>query len=131
MLSLLNPLKPHYTAEGAGVSLGVTSTNYDEKAILMEGFSRPLWGLVPFWAGGGKEPWFEAVCRRGLAAGTDPENPEFWGAPGEYDQRFIEMGAIAFGMLLAGDVLWEPLDSEEKRRLAAYLYTINEHQIPC
>ena len=35
MLSLLNPLKPHYTAEGAGVSLGVTSTNYDEKAILM------------------------------------------------------------------------------------------------
>ena len=68
MLSLLNPLKPHYTAEGAGVSLGVTSTNYDEKAILMEGFSRPLWGLVPFWAGGGKEPWFEAVCRRGRAA---------------------------------------------------------------
>lgn len=130
VIELLNPLKDYYTENRAGICLGVTSTNYDEKAILMEAFSRPFWGLVPFFAGGGRNQWFEEVCRKGLISGTDPENKEFWGNPGEYDQRFVEMAAIACGMLLAPDVLWDPFSEEEKERIAAYLYTINEHEIP-
>ena len=51
LLSIVEPLKPYYSEEKARLLLGVTATNYDRKAETMEAFSRPLWGLVPFWAG--------------------------------------------------------------------------------
>ena len=79
MLSILEPLKPYYSEEKARLTLGVTMAHYDIGATWMEAFSRPLWGLVPFWAGGGKEPEFEEIYRKGLTAGTDEKNPEYWG----------------------------------------------------
>ena len=79
MLSILEPLKPYYSEEKARLTLGVTMAHYDIGATWMEAFSRPLWGLVPFWAGGGSEPEFEEIYRKGLTAGTDEKNPEYWG----------------------------------------------------
>lgn len=127
----LDPLKPFYTEKGAGIRLGVTSTNYDEKAILMEAFSRPLWALVPYFAGNGEDDWFAEIYRKGLAAGTDPESEEFWGNPGEFDQRFVEMVAVSYGIFFARETLWDRMTTTEQDKLAAYLYTINEHEIPC
>ena len=72
LLAILRPLLPYYSEKKAELVLGVTATNYDQKAIRLEAFSRPLWGLVPFWAGGGSAPEFEEIYRKGLAAGTDP-----------------------------------------------------------
>ena len=63
LLSIVEPLKPYYSEEKARLVLGVTATNYDRKAETMEAFSRPLWGLVPFWAGGGTEAGFEEIYR--------------------------------------------------------------------
>lgn len=39
----------------------------------MEGFSRVLWGLASYWAGGGDDESLLSVYQKGLAAGTDPE----------------------------------------------------------
>ena len=72
---------------------------YNQNAIELEAFSRPLWALVPFWVGGGSEPEFETIYRKGLAAGADPETPEYRGTTGEYDQCYAEMAAIACGIL--------------------------------
>lgn len=130
MLELLNPLKPYYSKNRAALDLGVTATNYDQKAIGMEAFSRPLWALVPFFAGGGSDEWFEECCRRGIAAGTDPENEEYWGETGEYDQRFVEMTAMGYALLMAPEKFWNPLSDREKQNFASYLYKINEHEIP-
>ena len=69
LLSIVEPLKPYYSEEKARLVLGVTATNYDRKAETMEAFSRPLWGLVPFWAGGGTEAGFEEIYR--LAGGRN------------------------------------------------------------
>ena len=99
MLSILNPLKPYYSEEKARLTLGVTMAHYDIGATWMEAFSRPLWGLVPFWAGGGKEPEFEEIYRKGLTAGTDEKNPEYWGECTSFDQRFVEMAAISYGII--------------------------------
>ena len=71
----LDPLKPYYSAGGARLHLGETGVTYGQAAIELEAFSRPLWALVPFWMGGGSDPEFEDIYRRGLAAGSDPENP--------------------------------------------------------
>ena len=48
---------------------------YNQNAIELEAFSRPLWALVPFWVGGGSEPEFETIYRKGLAAGATRKTP--------------------------------------------------------
>ncbi len=126
----LDPLKPYYSAGGARLHLGDTGVTYGQAAIELEAFSRPLWALVPFWMGGGSDPEFEAIYRRGLAAGSDPKNPEYWGSCKDYDQCFVEMAAIACGLLNAPDKLWDPLSGAEKQNLARWLDQINHHQIP-
>ena len=130
MHTMLDPLRPLYSEGGARLCIGGAGVTYPEVTIEMEAFSRPLWALVPFWAGGGKDEAFVELYRRGLAAGTDPENPEYWGGFSDYDQRFVEMAAIACGMIFAPDTLWEPLAQKDKEHLAAWLYAINEYVIP-
>ncbi len=130
MLELLNPLKPHYSEGGARLNLGVTMAHYDQNATWMEAFSRPLWGLVPFWAGGGSDEAFEQLYRRGLSAGTDENHQEYWGECSDFDQRFVEMAAISYGILFTPEVIWNPLSDHEKDCLAAYLLKINAHPLP-
>lgn len=130
MLSILEPLKPYYSEEKARLTLGVTMAHYDIGATWMEAFSRPLWGLVPFWAGGGKEPEFEEIYRKGLTAGTDEKNPEYWGECTSFDQRFVEMAAISYGIMFAPEVVWDPLMEAQKENLCNYLNKINEHPLP-
>ena len=48
----LDPLKSCYSAGRARLHLGETGVTYGQAAIELEAFSRPLWALVPFWAGG-------------------------------------------------------------------------------
>lgn len=130
MHRFLDPLKPLYSAGGARLHLGDTGVTYDQNAIELEAFSRPLWALVPFWAGGGSDPEFEQLYRRGLASGTDPDSPEYWGQCRDYDQCFVEMAAIACGLLTAPDKLWDPLTPAQQQNLAAWLAQINQHAIP-
>ncbi len=129
-IEIVNPLIPYYSEGKAEVTLGVTATNYDRKAIGLEAFSRPLWGMVPFWAGGGSSQVFEDIYQAGLAAGTDPKNKEYWGGFHAFDQRFVEMAAISYGLILTPEKLWEPLSEREKDNLSNWLYGINEYELP-
>ncbi len=130
MHKLLDPLKPLYSEGGARLHLGDSGVTYPQVSIEMEAFSRPLWALVPFWAGGGEDPEFEDIYVRGLSGGTDPSGGEYWGGFTDYDQRFVEMAAIASGILFAPEKVWEPLSREAKGNLAQWLYGINEYVIP-
>ena len=130
LLELINPLLPYYSEEKAELILGVTATNYDQKAIRLEAFSRPLWGLVPFWAGGGESAEFEEIYPKGLAAGTNPKSKEYWDGFHNSDQRFVEMAAISYALILTPDKVWEPLNEEEKENLCNWLYGINEYELP-
>ena len=53
MLQILEPLKPFYSEGKARVHIGETSAHYENDSVPMEAFARPLWGLIPFWAGRG------------------------------------------------------------------------------
>ena len=130
MLSVLEPLKPYYSDGRARLQLGRTMAHYDIHATWMEAFSRPLWGLVPFWAGGGHESEFEAIYQKGLCAGTDETGAEYWGECTSFDQRFVEMAAISYGIMFAPQIVWDPLREEEKENLCRYLNKINEHPLP-
>jgi hypothetical protein len=134
----VKPLLGRLERGGAGLRLGHSAAHYDEVAALLEGFSRPLWGLAAYAAGRkaeGKEP--EGACAaaigmalKGLAEGSDPRGPNYWGVGADRDQRYVEMAAIALALLIAPEAFWEPLPEEGKANLAAWLGTINGVELP-
>ncbi|MCT9934360.1 DUF2264 domain-containing protein [Planotetraspora sp. A-T 1434] len=124
---LVDPLIPHYSPGGARVRLGANVALHDDAAAELETFARPLWGLAPLAAGGGFFGHWDLV-RRGLASGTDPGHPEYWGEPGDGDQRIVEMAALGFALALAPERLWDPLTGAERDRLAAWLATALERE---
>lgn len=128
MHQVLDPLKPLYSKGGARLHLGDSGVTYPKTSIEMEAFSRPLWALVPYWLGGGSG--FEEIYQKGLLHGTDPEHPEYWGGFGDYDQKFVEMAAIACSLIFTPQITWEPLGEKGRANLADWLYGINEHIIP-
>lgn len=128
LMDILNPLKSFYSEGCARLNIGATSTHYENDTIPMEAFARPLWGLVPFWAGGSSDPEFDEIYIKGLTAGPDPGHPEYWHTCRDYDQKFCEMAAIAFGMLFATDKVWTPLSEQAKDNLIDWLWEINRSE---
>jgi hypothetical protein len=114
------PLRPYFSPGGARVRLNGAAAHFDRAAADLEGFARPLWGLAPLAAGGGALDCWE-LYRQGLANGTDPEHPEFWGAVTSTDQRLVELAAIGLALRMVPHLLWEPLDRRAKANVAAYL----------
>jgi len=129
LLDLLNPLLGKISPGRARVLLDGAGATYPSDVIELEGFARLLWGLVPFWYGGGSSPEFEEVFRLGIEAGTSPDNPEFWGYSSDYDQRFVEMAPFAFGILAVPQKLWEPLSEGAKNSFSSWLEDINHHEL--
>lgn len=117
---LAEPLVAYAAADGARIRLGVNTAHHDDTAADFEGYARPLWGLAPLAAGGGDFAHWD-VWARGLAAGTDPDHPGFWGVPGDLDQRLVETAAVGFALALAPERLWDPLTGAERDRVAAWL----------
>ena len=71
---LLEPLSRRFV-EG-GIKLGDSGVRYSPRVVLLEGWSRPLWGIAPLLAGGGSYPELDRhleVFRRGV----DPDDPAY------------------------------------------------------
>ncbi len=130
LMKLLLPLKDKYSEGCAHLRLGANTAGYGGHIAGMEGFSRVLWGLVPYWYGGGKDEEFAAIYRKGIATGTNPCSPEYWGDLGNRDQRMVEMAAISYGILLTPQYLWEPLSDKEKQNLVNWLSQVNPYEMP-
>ena len=132
LFTYLDPLKPHFNDDCSRIHLAGGAALYEKEIISIEAWARPLWGLAPFWHGGGrsKDGFFEKAYARGLAAGTDPSSPMFWRGGRNHDQRFVEMAAIAYGLFLAPEVLWEPLDARGRKNVAAWLDLANHASFP-
>ncbi|HVX72992.1 MAG TPA: DUF2264 domain-containing protein [Devosia sp.] len=120
------PLLPFFSEGGARVRLNGAAAHFDRAAADLEGFARPLWGLVPLAAGSGQfEHW--DLYRRGLANGTDPDHPEYWGPVTSTDQRMVELAAIGLAMRMIPEHIWDPLDERAKANVAAYLIEARRH----
>lgn len=117
---LFAPLLPYFSKGGARMRLDGAGAHFDRAAADLEGFARPLWGLTPLAAGGADFEHWE-LYRQGLANGTDPDHPEYWGTVNSTDQRMVELAAIGFTMKMLPHLVWEPLPQQAKDNLAAYL----------
>ncbi len=129
LLKTISPLKKYYSEGGARVRLRGHAAWYEDISVETEAFARPLWGLAPFWAGGGEAKDFEKLYLKGMESGSDPKNSEYWGECTDRNQRFVEMAAFAYAMLLSPDKVWEPLTDTVKENLVKWLWQINEHEV--
>jgi len=125
MCDIYEPLRAYRVPDG--FHLGETGAYYSPGTIHCEAFLRPLWGLVPMAAGGGAYFKHWAEWRATLIAATDPQNPAFWHlVKTSGDQRAVEMAAIATGLLLAPQEMWEPLHQNQRQNLMAWISSIEK-----
>lgn len=125
---LVEPLLPHMSRGGARVRLGSSGALFSQRVAELEGYARPLYGIVPLVAGGGHFAHWDRWCD-GLASGTDPDHEEYWGAcEMGTDQRMVEMAAIGFALAFVPDRLWDPLPEGAKQRVLAWLDGIDEFE---
>ena len=128
VLDLHRPLAARTSPRGARVRLGSAGASFDQAAIDLEGFARPLFGLVPLTVGGGAFDGWERISA-GLDAGTDPSSQEYWGpVEGHVDQRMVEQAAIGLALAFCPEETWEPLEPAARDRLVAWLWGIFEHE---
>ena len=125
VMDLFNPLLPYFSEGGARVRLSATGAIFDFPAAELEGFARPLWGIVPLAAGGYDFPHWD-LYRRGLAAGTNPDHDEYWGDVSDRNQRLVELAAIGFALAMVPQHIWEPLSETDKQVVSAYLLAARE-----
>jgi hypothetical protein len=121
VVDLVEPIVPHLSPGGARARLGTFGAHFSTRVAELEGYARPLWGIVPLVAGGGEfAHWDRWVA--GLAHGTDPEHPEYWGPCGDaIDQRMVEMAAIGFALTFAPEQLWDPLTGHQRDHVVEWL----------
>lgn len=119
------PLLQYRNASKTRMVYGHNGVGYGTKIAGIEGFARYLWGAGPAI---GQLPDEEvANIIEGIVNGTDPAHPDYWGELGDYDQRMVEMPAIALTLLHADQLVWHKLSAGNKEQVSLWLYQIFEH----
>lgn len=127
LAALTRPMENFRSQGGARVRCGLGAAHFDQAAADLEGFSRLLWGLVPAQVGGANWIDWEPIAK-GLASGTDPDHPEYWGLPADRNQRLVELAAIGFALKMAPDKIWDPLSDQAKQKATAYLVAAHSRE---
>ena len=118
---LFTPLLPYFSPGKARVQLDASGSSHDGAACDLEGFARPLFGIVPLVAGGQAFDHFD-VYLEGLKNGTSPDHPEYWGeVTGTTNQRQVEATAMGLALLLIPEHIWNPLDEQSKSNVVSWL----------
>ncbi len=128
VVELCKPIEACFSPGKARVRLGSTSAHYFPISVEFEGFSRPLWGLIPLAAGNGEyEGWPSFL--EGLVNGTNPDHPEYWGIPQDYDQRLVDLTVIGYGLASIPKLFWDPLSAQQRKNLTDWLNIINGRKL--
>jgi hypothetical protein len=134
-ISLLQSLQPYQSPGGARIRLPLqTGTHFDDIAAQLEGYARALWAIGALIHGGNLtndetknliQPYVY-----GLANGTDPDHPEYWGPVVVRDQRMVEMEIISYALLSAPDVMFHNQELQAQKNISSWLGTINGKDFP-
>ncbi|ANB15762.1 hypothetical protein AWJ20_3406 [Sugiyamaella lignohabitans] len=128
-VNVFEPLLPAFSEGGARVRVEESGAFCDFDSSDLEGFSRPLWGLVPFVAGGGKFDHWDLI-HKGITNGTDPEHPEYWGETVDLEQRLVEFASIGFALAYIPEQFYEPLSEKAKENFKKYLVSASYKRYP-
>ncbi|KAF2734839.1 hypothetical protein EJ04DRAFT_552452 [Polyplosphaeria fusca] len=134
-IALLRALQPYQSPGGARIKLPLaTGTHFDDIAAQLEGFARPLWAVGALLHGQSMtEDEIETIAQpyvRGLANGTDPSHPEYWGPVVVRDQRMVEMEIVSFALLSAPGPFFYDQSKEARDNITNWLDTLNGKDFP-
>jgi len=131
---LLEPLAALMQPGRADLPIIGPASDHDAQADRLESFARPML-LAAFWLQAidrdgnvsAEDRAFRdriaAWFHQGLALGTDPAHPQYWGPDANYHQHHVEMGLMAIALQFARESLWEPLAPVIKDQVAAWFGT--------
>ena len=107
---------------------------YSQEKTSIEGFCRLLWGLGPLFHNKANirrfGQWWQLTCE-GLLRGTTPGDPDFWGDDlGDYDQLFVEMGAISAFLYETKTDFWDHIADEQQNNILDWLEQVNHKILP-
>lgn len=128
---ILSSARPFASPHHALISFPGAPGGYGSAVDGLEGFARTFMLAAFRIAGspgdtGSIAEWFS----EGLAAGTDPSSPERWLRPDEVDQAKVEAAALAIGLHLTRDVIWNRLDARVQGNIVDYLSTVIGQSYP-
>ncbi len=104
-----------------------SAAHYSLQTADIEYVCRLLWLAVP--AKGIHQEINHLLCQR-IIDGTTPDSSSYWKAATDYDQRVVEMAAIAMALVEAPEIYWSPLSEEQKRYLADWLLSSTYVALP-
>lgn len=102
---------------------------YNLNTDSMEGASR-VYPLISAWISSGRETRLKVlgeeyclidVLKKGVLAGTDPENRVGWGKVRDYDQKIAEASDIALSLWISREAVWSAFNDKEKRQVLNWL----------
>jgi hypothetical protein len=125
LIAMYEPLKSYYSPGCARVRLGISGATFLKEPAELEGFARPLWGLIPLLIGGDPIPEIDMILK-GISNGTDPKHPEFWGFCHDRDQRLVELAVFGYALAACPDVFWHKFDNKVQTNLANWMRRIND-----
>jgi len=129
LLELVSPLEVHFESSVFGLKFDSGGTVYEERTREIEAVLRPLWGIIPFLAGGGAYDQMDQYLRQ-IKKGTNPSDPAYWGRIFDRDQRMVEMAVLGVGLCLVKEQLWDRLTTQEQENLYNWLKQINDYEMP-
>ncbi|KAL2845486.1 hypothetical protein BJY01DRAFT_181580 [Aspergillus pseudoustus] len=136
--AIVQPLHNQFSPDKAFIRLASsTGAHFDEGAAQLEGFARPLWVVSALLHSAENDPTHAAAIRAlaqpwidGIATGTDPDHPEYWGTIVDAGQRMVEAEVIACALLFAPNAFFHSQETRVRGNIVAWLRAINGKPMP-
>ncbi|NIY91929.1 DUF2264 domain-containing protein [Vibrio diazotrophicus] len=125
-----NVLHQHVMIISDQVKLDVqvnSAAHYTRQTADIEYVCRLLWLAVP---AKNIHPEINHLLSQRIIDGTTPDSTEFWQYAKDYDQRVVEMSAIAMALVEAPEIYWQPLTEEQKANLSEWLLSSTYIALP-
>lgn len=117
----------HLHEKNLNINTNVGGALYSSRDAHIEALLRPLWGLIPYISGCGDELDLLYYIEQ-IKNGTNPKKGGYWGRLNDYDQKMVEMVAIAIALLFLREKFLRYFNETEKQNLFNWLWEINEHK---
>lgn len=116
-----------HTAQQHTLLEHITHAHYDDNAQNLEGIARLLWAAVPLAS---ESPELLNQLQQAVVNGINPQHRAFWGAVTDYNQRCVEMAAIAMAMVEQKALFFDVMNSAQRQHLMVWLRASTDIKIP-
>lgn len=122
---LIEPLAKLMKDGDASLDIDGPSSDHGSNADRLESFARPFllwthWSCSLQTYTECKDEELDEKCfrwfRRALAAGVDPDGPQFWGYSANFHQHTVEIGLLCLSLELGRARFWDRLSAAERER---------------